>query len=92
MPGDPDPALTITGKLKVIIPMMNTILCGHAAKVLAGFPTGCIDLGITSPPYYGIEEDKSLSPWSSYNDYLDDMESGLCTVRKSHATERQAGR
>jgi DNA modification methylase len=60
----------------------NQIHCGHAAKVLAGFPTGCIDLVVTSPPYYGIEKDKSLSPWPSYKDYLDDMESVFVSLAK----------
>jgi DNA modification methylase len=55
--------------------IQDQILVGHAAGVLAGFPAGSIDLGVTSPPYYGREKDKSLSPWPSYCDYLDDMES-----------------
>ena len=38
-------------------------------------PAGSVDLSVTSPPYYGAEKDKSLSPWPSYGDYLDDIAS-----------------
>jgi len=30
---------------------LDTIICGDNATVLAGFPDGCIDLTVTSPPY-----------------------------------------
>jgi hypothetical protein len=39
-------------KLKDIITMMNTIQVGHAATVMADWPDGCIDLFVTSPPYW----------------------------------------
>lgn len=31
--------------------IVNTIICGEAARILAGFPDDCIDLTVTSPPY-----------------------------------------
>ena len=30
---------------------LNTIICGDCLEVMRGFPDGCIDLFITSPPY-----------------------------------------
>jgi hypothetical protein len=31
---------------------LNQIVCGHAAEVMAGWPSKSIDLIITSPPYW----------------------------------------
>jgi DNA modification methylase len=54
----------------------NRLLTGHAAQVLAGFPAGCIDLVVTSPPYWtAVEYDQGGNPWSSYEAYLADMQS-----------------
>jgi len=32
----------------------NAVFCGNAAEVLRKFPDECIDLAVTSPPYYGV--------------------------------------
>ena len=43
---------------------------------MATFPDSFIDLVITSPPYWtAVEYDQGKSPWSSYDAYLDDMQS-----------------
>jgi modification methylase len=44
--------------------MYNKIHCGDAAQVLAGFPAGCIDLIVTSPPYWQSDDG------DSYESYL----------------------
>ena len=32
----------------------NTILCGDALDVLRALPDGCVNMAVTSPPYYGL--------------------------------------
>jgi DNA modification methylase len=55
--------------------IIDQLLTGHAADVLATFPEGCIDLVITSPPYWtAVEYDQGKNPWNSYEDYLLDMQ------------------
>ena len=55
---------------------VDRLFIGHAAEVLSNFPTGCIDLVVTSPPYWtAVEYDQGISPWSSYESYLADMHS-----------------
>jgi modification methylase len=57
-------------------PLINQLLVGHAAEVLTAFPDGCIDLVVTSPPYWtAVEYDWEQSPWLSYEAYLADMQS-----------------
>src|SRR4051794_39813227 len=54
----------------------DRLFVGHAAEVLARFPAGCIDLVVTSPPYWtAVEYDGSKNPWPSYEAYLADMQS-----------------
>jgi len=56
--------------------IVNRLFTGHAADVLSQFPDGCIDLVITSPPYWtAVEYDQGQNPWSSYEGYLTDMQS-----------------
>jgi DNA modification methylase len=56
--------------------IVDRLFAGHAAHVLARFPTGCIDLVITSPPYWtAVGYDEAENPWSSYEAYLADMQS-----------------
>jgi modification methylase len=56
--------------------LTDRLFTGHAATVLANFPSGCIDLVITSPPYWtAVEYDLTKNPWASYEDYLADMQS-----------------
>jgi modification methylase len=55
--------------------IVNRLFTGHAADVLSRFPDSCIDLVITSPPYWtAVEYDQGQSPWSSYEGYLTDMQ------------------
>jgi modification methylase len=55
--------------------IVDRLFTGHAAEVLSRFPEGCIDLVVTSPPYWtAVEYKPDLSPWASYEDYLDDMQ------------------
>lgn len=54
----------------------DRIFTGHAADILSRFPAGCIDLVVTSPPYWtAVEYDQGKSPWASYAEYLADMQS-----------------
>src|SRR4051812_36808606 len=55
---------------------VDRLFVGHAAEVLSGFPAGCIDLVVTSPPYWtAVEYDQGENPWPSYEAYLSDMQS-----------------
>lgn len=55
-------------------PFPDRLIVGHAAAVLAGFPDSCIDLVITSPPYWtAVEYEGQTAPWEGYQAYLDDM-------------------
>src|SRR5262245_42313005 len=52
----------------------DRIFLGHAADVMRGFSDGCIDLVVTSPPYWtAVAYGENDNPWSSYEDYLEDM-------------------
>jgi DNA modification methylase len=54
---------------------VDQLFTGHAGDILAQFPDGCVDLVVTSPPYWNaVEYDKSENPWSSYEAYLEDMQ------------------
>src|SRR5260221_13061802 len=56
--------------------IVDRLFIGHAADVLSHFPDGCIDLVVTSPPYWtAVEYDQGESPWNSYGAYLSDMQS-----------------
>jgi DNA modification methylase len=56
--------------------IVDCLFTGHAATVMKGFPSGCIDLIITSPPYWtAVEYDHGENLWPSYEAYLDDMQS-----------------
>ena len=49
---------------------------GHASEVLARFPDCCVDLVVTSPPYWtAVEYDIGKNPWQSYEAYLADVQS-----------------
>lgn len=48
--------------------------CGHAAQVMSGWPSGMVDLVITSPPYWtAVEYEDQKETWANYEDYLADM-------------------
>jgi DNA modification methylase len=54
---------------------INQIVCGHAAEVIASWPSRSIDLIITSPPYWdAVIYDGEMPPWRSYRAYLDDLQ------------------
>ncbi len=51
----------------------DRLFVGDAADVLSRFPDGCIDLIVTSPPYWtAVEYDGQTAPWASYDGYLED--------------------
>ena len=56
--------------------LVDCLFTGHAATVMKSFPSGCIDLIITSPPYWtAVKYDHGENLWPSYEAYLDDMQS-----------------
>lgn len=55
---------------------INKIICGDAAKVLKKFPDECVDMVITSPPYwalrdYGVNGQLGLEP--TFQEYIDNL-------------------
>ena len=40
---------------------LNTIICSDCVEVLSKFPSGCIDLTLTSPPYDNLRDYKEFS-------------------------------
>jgi DNA modification methylase len=56
--------------------IVDRLFAGHAGDVLARFPEGCVDLVVTSPPYWtAVEYDTGNNPWQCYEAYLADMQS-----------------
>jgi len=54
----------------------DRLFTGHAATVLSRFPDGCVDLVVTSPPYWtAVAYDYRDNPWPTYEAYLADMQS-----------------
>ena len=47
---------------------VNSIICGDCLEVMKDWPDNCVDLVVTSPPYYNL---KAYSSWNSYKDYLE---------------------
>lgn len=43
---------------------LNRIICGDNTEVLSGFPSECIDLVVTSPPYDNLRSYGSKSPFN----------------------------
>jgi DNA modification methylase len=54
---------------------VDQILTGHAAKVMFHMTVNCVDCVITSPPHYNAVTYSQGVGWSSYEAYLDDMQS-----------------
>ena len=53
----------------------NRLFTGHAAQVMAAFPDHCIDLIVTSPPYWtAVQYADGKNPSSSYEAYLADIQ------------------
>jgi DNA modification methylase len=56
--------------------IVDKLFTGHARDVLGRFPDVCIDLIVTSPPYWtAVEYNQGKNPWDSYDAYLTDMQS-----------------
>lgn len=36
--------------------LQNTVLCGDALEVLKTLPDECVQMCVTSPPYYGLRD------------------------------------
>jgi hypothetical protein len=71
---DGDQCGDLSANASTILPI-NQIVCGHAAEVMATWPSRSIDLIITSPPYWNaVIYDGVMPPWPSYQDYLDDLQ------------------
>jgi len=54
-----------------IQPYLNRIICGDATEILAGIPSGSVDLVITSPPYnfghaYAHDPHDDTHEWNEY--------------------------
>jgi len=54
---------------------VNRLHAGHAANVMKNWPDGCVDLVVTSPPYWtAVEYAGGAAGWGTYEDYLEDMQ------------------
>ena len=51
------------GKKDIITMNYNSIICGHAAQVMSTWPDKCIDLIVTSPPYWQSDDGKSYESY-----------------------------
>lgn len=55
--------------------MIGKFHAGSAADVMQLLPDGCIDMIVTSPPYWtAVAYDGDSTGWSTYEAYLDDMQ------------------
>lgn len=53
---------------------IDKIVVGHAAQIMSRYPDECVDLIVTSPPYWtAVEYEGQQTPWSSYDHYLTDL-------------------
>ncbi len=56
--------------------LVNRLHCGHAARVMADWPSNFVDLIVTSPPYWtAVEYEDQADTWPTYDEYLADMTS-----------------
>lgn len=54
--------------------ILNRFHCGHAAEVMADWPSDMVDLIVTSPPYWtAVEYEDQPDTWETYEAYLADM-------------------
>ncbi|WP_299848017.1 site-specific DNA-methyltransferase [uncultured Paracoccus sp.] len=59
----------------VLEKMTGSFQAGAAADVMRLLPDSCIDLIVTSPPYWtAVEYDGESTEWATYEAYLDDMQ------------------
>lgn len=64
---------------------VNQILCGHSLEILKTFPNECIDMVITSPPYwalrdYGVSGQLGLEP--TFQEYLANLKAIFREVKR----------
>jgi DNA modification methylase len=52
----------------------DKLICGDAAEVLSSFPAGCIDLVVTSPPYWTVVDYGDGGNQPDYETYLDGLQ------------------
>jgi DNA modification methylase len=53
---------------------VNQLHAGEAAEIMSRWPTGSVDLVVTSPPYWtAVEYEGQTADWPTYEAYLDDM-------------------
>jgi len=54
--------------------IVNRFHHGHAAEVMADWPSSFVDLIVTSPPYWtAVEYEDQTQTWATYEEYLRDM-------------------
>lgn len=58
------------GEVKYPKDFINKIICGDCLEVMIKMPTECVDLIVSSPPYFNLRD---YSLWKTYDDYLDFM-------------------
>lgn len=59
----------------VLDKIVGSFQVGAATDVMRLLPDGCIDLIVTSPPYWtAVEYDGDSTGWATYQAYLDDMQ------------------
>jgi|LSQX01.2.fsa_nt_gb site-specific DNA-methyltransferase (adenine-specific) len=64
---------------------VNQIICGHSLEILKTFSDECIDMVITSPPYwtlrdYGVPGQLGLEP--TFQEYLDNLKAIFREVKR----------
>lgn len=42
--------------MRPLTAVIDTVICGDALETLRGLPEGCVDLCVTSPPYWGLRD------------------------------------
>ena len=57
----------------------NTIVVGDCLDVMADMSDGCVDIVVTSPPYWN---QRSYSYWPTYQDYMDDVSTWVFEIAR----------
>ena len=58
------------------IDFLNKILCGDSLEILKQIPDNCIDMCITSPPFWNLRNyhvEGQLGIENNFNEYLDKL-------------------
>jgi len=72
----------MTYKLEEII---NTVICGDALEELKKFPDECVDMVITSPPYYGLRDYQVEGQWGlekTIDEYLEKLKALMLELKR----------